>query len=137
MKPSALFQPWAPLLLLLLLAPRTTWGLGDGDEGDRVDVLVDGDGDLDGIDGRVAGSQVDLLDDDEPGVALPDSGAQRLLPYPLDAIDLELPPPNKSLRVRKLTIFLFSRRDNCPNYLDVFSFLGDIAGIDISSSSLG
>ena len=34
---------------------------------------------------------VDLLevDDDEPGVALPDPGARRLSLYPLDSIELE------------------------------------------------
>ena len=53
----------------------------------RVDVLVD-DLVVDvPVDGRVD-VPVDVgVDDDEPGVALPDPGAQRLSPYPLDAWD--------------------------------------------------
>ena len=59
-------------MLLLLLAPRTTWGLGDGDD-DRVDVLVDGFGDDDRVDVLVDGfGDDDLLEvDDGAGVAMP------------------------------------------------------------------
>ena len=91
-----LLASWELLLLLLLLTPRTTWGLGDGD------------GVLDGIDGRVAGLVVDFGvddEDDEPGVALPDSGAQRLSPYPLDVqIELELPTSNRSRLIPMLAV---------------------------------
>ena len=57
------------------------WLLGNSDVSDWTIAFYDGDG----LDGVAAVVLVLLeVDDDEPGVAVPDSGAQRLSPCPLN-----------------------------------------------------
>ena len=79
-------------------------GDDDGDGGGLVDALVD---DLDGVAAVVLVVDDDLLevDDDEPGVALPDPGAQRLSPYPLDCADQNLELPTSKQIAAKTLLF--------------------------------